>query len=77
MHSSGEQPQQFWNAKGEIFLAGAERTTGPTDASMPRRCVGTGPTRAAASRALVRALTTYDSTYRIVFPQQTRAKTGE
>lgn len=48
----------------------ALRDGGGNDVRVPRRCVGIGPTRASARRSLTRAISRYDSSYRLVFPSE-------
>lgn len=60
------EPRQFHDEHGEVFIFGYERVSGPDDAHMRRRVVGTGRSRASARASAVRALSRWDSTYHIV-----------
>jgi hypothetical protein len=65
--TAGNEPVRFHDEHGkEVFAYGYIRISGPGDATMPRRVIGTGDTRASAATSAVRALRRHDSTYHVV-----------
>jgi hypothetical protein len=58
----------MWSTEtgGVLFIEAYKRISGPSDYVLPRRVVGTGPTRVSARASAIRALSRYDDTYHIV-----------
>lgn len=65
MVGHANEPRQFFDAEGELFIYGVKREGGPDDAYMPRRIVGMGRSTGAAYADAVKNIRAYDPTYQV------------